>query len=136
MEDKVEGTFRILQLARHPEYLETLVNDCTPFVFSFRCYSLFVVVLNIVFVVLFAALPIRDFLLSYSSVCASVRLFVCSFSLEATLMGALSRTLREDGRKSTDLTTNIIYTFFCMSNFSQFHPLLAQVRFSWLPCLP
>jgi len=41
-------------------------------------------------------------------------------------MGALSRTLREDGRKNTDLTTNIIYIFFCMSNFTQFHPTLSQ----------
>ncbi|KAI9207591.1 kinesin-associated protein-domain-containing protein [Polychytrium aggregatum] len=37
------------------------------------------------------------------------------------LMSALSRVLREDGKKSMELVTNIIYIFFCFSNFSQFH---------------
>ncbi|RKO93016.1 kinesin-associated protein-domain-containing protein, partial [Blyttiomyces helicus] len=40
------------------------------------------------------------------------------------LMSALSRVLREDGKKSLELVTNIIYIFFCFSNFSQFHPLI------------
>ncbi|KAJ3293590.1 Kinesin-associated protein 3 [Borealophlyctis nickersoniae] len=37
------------------------------------------------------------------------------------LMSALSRVLREDGKKSMELVTNIVYIFFCFSNFSQFH---------------
>ena len=43
-----------------------------------------------------------------------------------TLMGALSRVLREDGRRSMDLVHNIIYIFFCFSSFSQFHPMISQ----------
>jgi hypothetical protein len=39
-------------------------------------------------------------------------------------MSALSRVLREDGRKSLELVTNIIYIFFCFSNFSEFHPVI------------
>nr|KAJ3413912.1 hypothetical protein HK105_001946 [Polyrhizophydium stewartii] len=41
-----------------------------------------------------------------------------------SLMSALSRVLREDGRKSMELVTNIIYIFFCFSNFSEFHPVV------------
>ncbi|KAJ3093007.1 Kinesin-associated protein 3 [Quaeritorhiza haematococci] len=40
------------------------------------------------------------------------------------LMSALSRVLREDGKKSMELVTNIIYIFFCFSNFSAFHPII------------
>ncbi|KAJ3186592.1 hypothetical protein HDU85_007412 [Gaertneriomyces sp. JEL0708] len=40
------------------------------------------------------------------------------------LMSALPRVLREDGRRSMDLTHNILYFFFCLSNFSQYHPLI------------
>ncbi|XP_076359971.1 kinesin associated protein 3 isoform X2 [Tachypleus tridentatus] len=45
-----------------------------------------------------------------------------------TLLGALGRVLREDGRKSIDLSTNIVYVFFCFSTFSEFHPLIAQLK--------
>eukprot|EP00842_Homolaphlyctis_polyrhiza_P005073 jgi/Hompol1/5567/HPOL_000419-RA len=41
-----------------------------------------------------------------------------------SLMSALSRVLREDGRKSMELVTNIIYIFFCFSNFSGFHAII------------
>ena len=41
-------------------------------------------------------------------------------------MSALSRVLREDGRKSMELVTNIIYIFYCFSNFSQFHSIITQ----------
>jgi hypothetical protein len=34
--------------------------------------------------------------------------------------------LREDWKKSIDLTTNIVYTFFCFSTFSNFHRLLSK----------
>lgn len=41
-----------------------------------------------------------------------------------SLMSALSRVLREDGRRSMELITNIVYIFFCFSNFSEFHPVI------------
>ncbi|KAJ3126935.1 Kinesin-associated protein 3 [Nowakowskiella sp. JEL0407] len=43
-----------------------------------------------------------------------------------SLISALSRVIREDGKKSMELVTNIIYIFFCFSNFSQFHPIITQ----------
>ena len=39
---------------------------------------------------------------------------------------ALTRVLRDDFRKSIELSTNIIYIFFCFSTFSNFHPILIQ----------
>ena len=45
-------------------------------------------------------------------------------SQNETLLGALSRVLREEWRSSIDLTTNIIYIFFCFSTFTQFHPVI------------
>ena len=45
-----------------------------------------------------------------------------------TLLGALSRVLREEWRISIDLSTNIIYVFFCFSTFSQFHPIIARYK--------
>ena len=47
-------------------------------------------------------------------------------SMNETLMGALSRVLREEWRASLELTTNIIYIFFCFSTFTQFHPVILQ----------
>jgi hypothetical protein len=49
------------------------------------------------------------------------------------VLSALSRTLREDGKKSIDLTINIISVFFSFSHFSQFHPVRAHraARGSW-----
>ena len=51
--------------------------------------------------------------------------------LEALLMhepliGALSRVLREDGKKSIELSTNILTVFFAISNFSQFHQVILK----------
>eukprot|EP01137_Pigoraptor_chileana_P023968 Opistho-2@91153 len=43
-----------------------------------------------------------------------------------TLIGALARVLKEDGKKNIELVTNIIYIFFCVSTFSVFHPIIAQ----------
>ena len=43
-----------------------------------------------------------------------------------TLLGALSRVLREEGRKSVTLTFNILYTFFSISHFSEFHQLIIR----------
>ncbi|KAJ3023690.1 UNVERIFIED_CONTAM: Kinesin-associated protein 3 [Siphonaria sp. JEL0065] len=41
-----------------------------------------------------------------------------------SLMSAISRVLREDNKKSMELVTNIIYSFFCFSNFPQYHPFI------------
>ena len=49
-------------------------------------------------------------------------------SQNETLLGALSRVLREDWKVSIDLSTNIIYVFFCFSTFSQFHPIIAHYK--------
>ncbi|KAI8848530.1 kinesin-associated protein-domain-containing protein [Chytridium lagenaria] len=42
------------------------------------------------------------------------------------LISALSRVLREDNKKSMELVTNIIYIFFCFSNYSRFHQVTDQ----------
>ncbi|XP_037073717.1 kinesin-associated protein 3-like, partial [Pollicipes pollicipes] len=44
------------------------------------------------------------------------------------MIGALSRTLREEWKKSTVLATNIVYIFFCMSTFSQFHGIVVKQK--------
>lgn len=48
------------------------------------------------------------------------------------LVGALGRVLREDWKKSTELATNIIYTFFCFSSFSDFHGVILHFKIG--PC--
>ncbi|XP_039632290.1 kinesin-associated protein 3-like [Polypterus senegalus] len=45
-----------------------------------------------------------------------------------TALGALARVLREDWQKSVELSTNIIFIFFCFSSFSQFHDLLTHYK--------
>ncbi|XP_032235565.2 kinesin-associated protein 3 [Nematostella vectensis] len=45
-----------------------------------------------------------------------------------TVLGALSRVMREDWRKSSELTTNIVYMFFCFSSFSQFHTIIIHYK--------
>ena len=49
-------------------------------------------------------------------------------SQNETLLGALSRVLREEWKTSIDLTTNIIYVFFCFSTFSQFHGFISHYK--------
>lgn len=44
-----------------------------------------------------------------------------------TLVCALARVLREDGKKSLELATNIVFVFACFSNYSQFHPTISRV---------
>ncbi len=51
-----------------------------------------------------------------------------------TLLGTISRVLREDARKSSDLALNIIYIYWTLSNFTQFHPVLATQQ-AGLNCL-
>ncbi len=44
------------------------------------------------------------------------------------VLSALSRVLREDWRKSLDLSTNIIYTFFCFSTYTHFHSVIVNYK--------
>ena len=43
-----------------------------------------------------------------------------------TLVQTLARVLREEGRKSVDLATNVVSVFFAFSNYSQFHPAILE----------
>jgi len=43
-------------------------------------------------------------------------------------VSALARVLREDGKKSLELVTNIIYIFFCFSNYSIYHPIITAQK--------
>nr|XP_039269792.1 kinesin-associated protein 3-like isoform X2 [Styela clava] len=45
-----------------------------------------------------------------------------------TVLGALARVLREDWKKSVELSTNIIYIYFCFSTFSQFHGVIIHFK--------
>ncbi|XP_018377302.1 PREDICTED: kinesin-associated protein 3 isoform X4 [Trachymyrmex cornetzi] len=45
-----------------------------------------------------------------------------------SLLSALARVLREDWRRSIELSTNIIYIFFCFSTYSQFHNIVLEYR--------
>jgi len=45
-----------------------------------------------------------------------------------SVLNCLARVLKEDWQRHIDVSTNIIYTFFCFSSFSQFHPLIAHYK--------
>jgi len=45
-----------------------------------------------------------------------------------TLLGAMARTLREEHMKHMELCTVLLQIFYCMSHFSQLHPLLMSHR--------
>lgn len=45
-----------------------------------------------------------------------------------SILNCLSRVLKEDWKRNIEVSTNIIYTFFCFSSFSQFHPLIAHYK--------
>lgn len=45
-----------------------------------------------------------------------------------TVLGALARVLREDWKKSLDLSYNIVYIFFCFSVFSNFHSVISHFK--------
>lgn len=55
-------------------------------------------------------------------------IFFFPYNRAEALLSALSRVLREDWRKSLDLSTNIIFTFFCFSTYSQFHNVITQYK--------
>lgn len=52
------------------------------------------------------------------------------FFIIESLLSALARVLREDWRRSIELSTNIIYIFFCFSTYSQFHNIVLEYRVS------
>ena len=45
-----------------------------------------------------------------------------------TVLTALARVLREDWSRSMQLSSDILYIFFCFSNFSQFHQVIAHFK--------
>ncbi|XP_026469279.1 kinesin-associated protein 3-like [Ctenocephalides felis] len=49
-------------------------------------------------------------------------------SQNETVLCALSRVLREDWKRSIDLSTNLVYTFFCFSTYTRFHPIILQYK--------
>ncbi len=49
-------------------------------------------------------------------------------SQNESLVGALYRVLREDGRKHYALAVNIAFTFFYFASFSSFHPMLTRFK--------
>ena len=49
-------------------------------------------------------------------------------SKNESLIGALYRVLREDGRKHYALAVNITFTFFYFASFSSFHPVLTRFK--------
>ena len=51
-----------------------------------------------------------------------------SFNFSESLLSALARVLREDWKKSIELSINIIYIFFCFSTYSQFHSIVSEYR--------
>ncbi|XP_073941675.1 kinesin associated protein 3 [Choristoneura fumiferana] len=44
------------------------------------------------------------------------------------LLSALSRVLREEWKRSIELSTNIVYSFFCFSTYNEFHPIIIQYK--------
>jgi len=60
-----------------------------------------------------------------------LRLCIEVYSLEeisehVTLLGVLSRELRENAKRSHELAVAIVGIFVCLAHFSQFHPVLSQ----------
>lgn len=49
-------------------------------------------------------------------------------AMNETLMGALSRVLREEGLSSTELVTNIVSIFFFYSSFTPFHTVISRYK--------
>ena len=71
----------------------------------------------------------------YSLVCAQYCVFTSMRCTIDSLLLALSRVLRDDWKKSIDLTTNIMFFFFCFSTFSDFHRLLTQHKVHACVCV-
>lgn len=50
------------------------------------------------------------------------------FTFTEALLSALSRVLREEWKRSIELSTNIVYTFFCFSTYNEFHSVIIQYK--------
>lgn len=98
--EKIRGSALILQLARHPDNLEELEKNGEYHDLEFNL-EVRIQLVNLLFFV----------------------------NTEA-LLSALSRVLREDWRKSLDLSINIIYIFFCFSTYTRFHNVIIQYKVS------
>lgn len=111
MPDKVRGASLILQLARNPDYLEELCQN-GKFCLSHCIYDCMCV--------------------CFLSMHVSRRLADSEFMILSTetVLGALARVLREDWKKSLDLSYNIVYIFFCFSVFSNFHTVISHFKVS------
>jgi hypothetical protein len=51
----------------------------------------------------------------------------------STVMGALTRMLQDDFKKSTELTFNILRIFLAFSNFVEMHKLMSDYRIGTYP---
>lgn len=43
-----------------------------------------------------------------------------------SLLSTLGRVLRDEGKRSVELSTHVVSAFFALSSFSQFHPLILE----------
>lgn len=59
-------------------------------------------------------------------ICTEARHLEFVVDHEISLLGVLSRELRESSKKSFELSVAIVCTFLCFSHFSQFHQVLMQ----------
>lgn len=59
-------------------------------------------------------------------ICTEARNLEFVVDHEISLLGVLSRELRETSKKSFELSVAIVCTFLCFSHFSQFHQVLMQ----------
>lgn len=51
-----------------------------------------------------------------------------ALSKNETVLSALARVLREDWKKSIVLSTNLVFTFFCFSTYSNFHHVILKYK--------
>lgn len=112
--ERIRGSAYILQLARNPDNLEELEKNGEK-ILGTKKESQSRAWLNILILV------------TKKTIFYSHFIDFCFKFLEAVL-SALSRVLREDWRKSLDLSTNIIYTFFCFSTYTHFHSVIVQYK--------
>lgn len=98
LHEKIRGTALILQLARHPDNLQEFEKNGEQ------------------------RDPVRH--INNAFLNSHFKLVVVA----EALLSVLSRVLREDWRKSLDLSTNIIYIFFCFSTYTRFHNVIIQYK--------
>lgn len=57
-----------------------------------------------------------------------ISFYLHSFYFPESLLSLLARVLREDWKKSLELSINIIYIFFCFSTYTIFHNIISEYR--------